>query len=651
MFKTLKVFYPFEKTRLKAVLAFLFFSLLILATHSKNCYAEEVTLSLENADIRDLIRWAADNIDKTIILHPNVKGKVSVLAGEPISKDEAYQVFMSVLQVHGFSVIETDEAIKVIPDALAKQSSVPFVEDKEKARREDVVVRIIKVKNVAATQLVALLRPLVPQVGHLAAYSQSNALIIADRSGNIDKVVKIIRDIDRVGRIDIEVLTLEFATARDVMEVINSLIASTVTKKGVETQAIKLASDERSNSILMTGDPFMRQQIRDLVKRLDQPLLGEGNTQVVYVRYANAADIAPILQGVSGSIQKADKDQPFEAGEVSIQVSEENNALVITAPPTLLSTMRGVIKKLDIRRLQVLVEAVIVEVNDDVLNDLGIEWTSSVPNNDGVFGGFSAIPGALPSPAPPALGAGLTLGYFSGASLRALVRALESDTSANILSTPTIVTLDNEEAEILVGSNVPFITGSSTSEASPTNNPFQTIVRQDIGVTLKVKPRINENNSMTLDIDQTVESIGVAAVSTADIVTNKRNIKTRVLLENDQVLVLGGLIRDELSQSVRKVPVLGNIPGLGRLFRSNSTESVKRNLMVFIHPIILVDRKGGDSVTIGRYNNIREQQIRYNQNADWIFKPADPPVLPELQPQTPVTVVEEVADTFQSEVN
>lgn len=593
-------------------------------------FAEQVTLALENADIQDLIRWASDYVDKTIIVHPNVKGKVSVLAGDPIEKEEAYHVFLSVLQVHGYAVLESEDAIKIIPDALAKQANVPYLM-KDTDTPEKIVVRIIKIKNVAAPQLVALLRPLVPQVGHLAAYPQTNALIIADRAGNIDEIEKIVRDIDQVGTIDIEVISLQFANARDVVSVITKLVPKVAGMPGADSKALTFAADERSNSILMTGDPVTRQQLRNLISRLDQPLSGEGNTQVIYVHYANASDLVPILQGVSGSIQKADKDQPFDSDEISIQVSEENNALIITAPPALLNTMRGVIAKLDIRRQQVLVEAVIVEVNDDVMDDLGIEWTSTVPNEEGVFGGFTAIPNALPAPEIPTLGSGVTLGYFKNASLRALIRALESDSAANILSTPTIVTLDNEDAEILVGSNVPFITGAQTSSASPTDNPFQTIERQDIGVTLKVKPRINQNRSITLDIEQTVESITTAAVATADIVTNKRNIKTRVLLDDDQVLVLGGLIRDEFTQNESRVPLLGNIPGLGRLFRSTSTQAVKNNLMVFIHPVILSDQAGGDAVTKSRYNEMRARQQKYNEQADWIFLPKEAPLLPELK--------------------
>jgi len=602
---------------------------------STHCLAEEVTLALEKADIQDLIQWASNHIDKTIIVHPNVKGRVSVLAGEPINEEDAYHIFMSVLQVHGFAVVETEQSIKILPDALAKQSGSAF--SGTEPLGEEMVVRLIKVKNVSVGPLVSLLRPLMPQVAHLGAYVQSNALIVADRAQNIDKILKIVEDIDRVGAIDIEIIPLQFANAGDIVGVISKLIDNRQGES--EANPLTFVADDRSNSILVTGDPISRKQISKLIDQLDQPLSGDGNTQVIYVYYAKAVDLVPILQSVSGSLQKAEKDQPFDSNEVSIQASEANNALIITAPPSLLNTMKGVIQKLDIRRQQVLVEAVIVEVNDDVLDDIGIQWKTSTPAN-GEFSGFSAFPPNVPNTALPVLGSGLTLGYFKNNSLRALIRALETDTSANILSTPTVVTLDNEEAEILVGSNVPFITGSSTGESSPTDNPFQTIQRQDIGITLKVKPRINENDSMTLAIEQTVESIGTSAVTTADIVTNKRNIKTNVLLENDQVLVLGGLISDEARVIESRVPVLGQIPILGRLFRSTSTKVEKKNLMVFIHPIILSDRDRSNSLTSERYNNLRNKQQQYNKKRDRIFIPKQPPLLPEfdeyLDPQTTV---------------
>lgn len=590
---------------------------------------QNVTLALENADIRDLINWAQSITHKNIIIHPNVKGKVTVLSGRSLNRDEAYQVFLSALQVHGFAAIESENAVKVVPDAQAKHSAIPVLSgDAQGTKAEEVVVHIVKVNNISASQLISLLRPLIPQTSHLAAYPATNTLIVADRANNIDKVLRIIKRLDQVGVVDIELLPLEFANAKEVVDVINRLIPKTKGKPG-EGQQLQLAVDERSNSVLVTGEPTSRQQIRQLIKRLDQPLEGEGNTQVFYMNYANATELVPILESISGSVQKSRKDQIGSDSQISIQANESLNALVITAPPSVLNTIKAVIAKLDKRRAQVLVEALIVEVNEDLGNNFGIEWRTN--NGDGGFAGFRSFQDLAPlstgSDGGINLGSGLSLGYFKAGRLRALINALATQANANVLSTPTIMALDNEEASILVGENVPFITGS---EARDNDDPFQTIERKDVGITLKVKPRVNNDNSVTLDIEQSVESISKSDSVASDIITNKREIKTRVLIENNEILVLGGLIRDELQETENKVPLLGDLPGIGRLFKSTSTSTVKRNLMVFIHPTILRDSQSGSAASRDRYENIQGMQDAFSENVERYFVPRSMPRLPEL---------------------
>ncbi len=605
-------------------------------------YAQEkITLTLNDADIRDLILWAQDVTDKNIIIHPNVKGKVSVLAGDAMNREDAFQVFLSVLQVHGFAAIPNGNTLKIIPDVLAKQSSVPVLQNQQ-AGTEDVVIRIVKIKNVSATKLINLLRPLVPQVGHLAANPSTNAIIIADRANNIDKVLSIVERIDQVGVVDIELIPLKYASAKSVVELTNKLLPKNQ-GKGPESQSVTLAVDDRSNSVLLTGDPSSRQQIRNLIKRLDQPLSGEGNTQVIYLNYANAKDMAPILESISGSVLKSEKDNANAKVEVNIQADESLNALVITAPPALLNTMKGVIAKLDVRRAQVLVEALIVEIGTDLGDSLGIEWRSNSDND--LVGGFSSFPsGVTPFSVNTSttandgtvtpgtgfeLGSGLSLGYFRGGELRAIVNALATNTDTNILSTPTIMTLDNEEAEILVGENVPFITGSQSRDGQ--SDPFQTIERQDIGISLKVTPRINNDDSVTLTIEQKVETVA-AKGEASDITTQKREIQTRVLVGNDDTLVLGGLIRDEVSESESKVPLLGDIPLVGRLFKSNSSTTVKRNLMVFIHPKIIRDQARGIDISRDHYNRMRDSQQEFRDKVESFFVPRDIRQLPPFQP-------------------
>ncbi len=614
------------------------------AAEGANDGDETVTLSLQDAEIEDLVRWAGQVTNKTIIVHPNVKGRVTVLAGESMTREEAYQVFLSVLQVHGFSVIEAGDALKVIPAQQAKENDVPLLETGN-AGQEDMVVRIVKVKNISAVEVVNLVRPMVPQFAHLAAYPPTNAILIAASAGKIDQIARIVDRLDQVGSIDIELLPLQFASARQVADVVGKLLpGGGQQSQGAETKGLTIAVDERSNSLLLTGDPVTRQQIKALVQRLDQPLSGDGNTQVIYLQYAKAEDLVPILESVSGSVQKGEKDQRLADVDVNIRANESLNALIITAPPSLQNAMRGVIGKLDVRRAQVLVEALIVEVNEDLANDLGVQWQSNLtPDQESVFAGFSAFPPTVSpltfdsSTSTVTLGSGLSLGYFRGGTLRAIIQALEGETNANILSTPTILALDNEEAQILVGSSVPFITGSQKREGD--NDPFQTIQRQDIGVSLKIKPRINTNNSVTLDIEQKVESIAQSTVQTADIVTNKREIKTRVLIDNDQVLVLGGLIRDEISESESKVPLLGNVPIIGRVFKSTSSTVVKKNLMVFIHPVILRDNRSSNDATRARYEHMRDNQKQFGDRVETFYVPGPLPLLPDWVDAPPPTAV------------
>ncbi|WP_081847901.1 type II secretion system secretin GspD [Microbulbifer sp. HZ11] len=632
--------------RLVAVAMGFLLSFSVLAQSSP----ERVTLSLDNADIRDLINWAADFTGKNIIVHPNVKGKVTVVAGDPMTHAQAFDVFMSVLQVNGFSLVEQGDAWKVVPDALAKQQAIPVIDEQTRAPGEALVVRTVKVENISAAQLIAMLRPLIPQTGHLAAYADTNTLIVADRAANIDQIVRLIKQLDRAGAIDIELVALEFASAKEVKQVLNELLQGGGKQAGNDVQPLRIAVDERSNSILLTGDPVTRTQLKKVIQRLDQPLAGEGNTAVVYVQYASAVDLKPILEGMSGSIQKTEKDQQVADVEVSIQVNEELNALILTAPPSLLETMKGVIAKLDVRRAQVLIEAIIVEVTEGTGNQLGIKWLAG--NNDDIFAGFNndvaigdpdgdntievdGIP-INPGSLDPLnlVGSGLNLGFLSGTDVRVAINAIASESNANILSTPQIMALDNEEAEILVGQNVPFITGSQLTTGS-NNDPFQTVQRQDIGTILKVTPRVNNNNSVTLEIEQKVENIAPAATASGeavDIITSKREIRTKVLIDDGAILVLGGLIEDNVTELKNKVPLLGDIPGIGRLFRNAQKDVSKTNLMVFIRPRILSNQIAGYEETRRRYRDMQEKQLRMRDDTSRIWDWNRGDVLPDLLP-------------------
>lgn len=602
------------RTLLPLLLSLCILSSSTLAEEASSPMNAEVKINMQEANIRSFIEWIAKATGKNFIIDPRVTGKVTVISNDSMSPDEAYRVFLSVLQVHGFSAIESESAVKVIPDANAKQSGVPLVDD-DQLNDDQQVVRVIRSEHVPATQLVNILRPMVPQVGHLAAYPDSNALIISDRASNINQLLKLIAEIDQAGQFEIDVIPLKFANAKELSSILSSLTPQGGGQEGASK--INVSVDERTNSILISGDPSKRQQLRDVLTNLDKPGSLIRDTQVIYLHYLKASELAQVLQNVASSIQKQDKDVNINGAEISIQANDTTNALVISAPPAIMGTINDVVKRLDIRRAQVLVEAVIVEVSDAKVNDLGVQWKTSEAaiGGDGLFGGFkSSVKGnsidSFPG-SPIKLDAGLSLGLYSNGSLRALVRMLSTDDSMNILSTPNLVTLDNEEGKIVVGQNVPFVTGSSTSSSNPSTNPFQTIERQDVGITLKIKPQINEGDSITLNVYQEISSV-TNNTSAADIITNKRSIETRVLIKDKMTLVLGGLISDEVKDSGDSVPFFSDLPIIGKLFRNDHKEVSKSNLMVFIKPTIINDFNHADEITEGKYNFIRERQLRYS---------------------------------------
>lgn len=577
--------------------------------------SSDVKINMQDTNIRTFIEWIAKSTGKNFIIDPRVTGKVTVISNGAMTPEEAYRVFLSVLQVHGFSAIESESAVKVIPDANAKQSGVPLVDD-DQLNDDQQVVRVIRTQHVPATQLVNILRPMVPQVGHLAAYPDSNAMIISDRASNINQLLKLVLEIDRAGQFEIDVIPLEFANSKELSGIVGNLVPQGGGAEGASK--LNFAVDERTNSVLISGDPSKRQQLHKVLRSLDKPSNLARDTGVVYLHYLKASEVAPILQNVSSSLQKQDKDIGVSNAEISIQANDTTNALIISAPPAIMGTLDSVIERLDIRRAQVLVEAVIVEVSDSKVNELGVQWktTDTAIDSEGVFGGFKSsfkgqnidtFPGS-----PVQLDAGLSFGFYRNGSLRSLIRALSTDDSMNILSTPNLVTLDNEEGKIVVGQNVPFVTGSSTSASNPSTNPFQTIERQDVGITLKIKPQINEGDSVTLDVYQEISSV-TNDTSAADIVTNKRSIETRVLVKDQATLVLGGLISDETRDSGDRVPFLAKIPLVGKLFRSDRKEVSKKNLMVFLKPTIINDFEHANEVTDGKYNFIRDKQLSYTE--------------------------------------
>ena len=592
---------------------------------SSQAYAEEVTLNFSDADLVAVINSVSQITGKNFIIDPRVKGKVTVVSSKALNETEVYNVFLSILQVHGFATVPTENAIKIIPDATAKQSSTPSGAASLNPG-DQLITRVLSIEHINAAQLVPILRPLVAQQGHLAAYPTTNMLIISDRASNILRIDRIIAQMDQAIDSDIEIIKLKHAFAAEVVRLLTGLNLTTPDQKAQAGGGIKINADERTNSILLIGERAERLKYRAIIADLDSPVESGGNTHVVYLRYADATNIAAILTNVAQEVMKEGKNVATaagaaggSAGSVSVQADEDSNALVISASAAIFPSLRSVIQQLDIPRAQVHIEAIIAEVSLDTSKELGVQW-AAFEEGTGVF--TSRFPGEIPVEdiAEGVIPDGLTFGLGSisdsGLSIITVIRALAGDGETNLLSTPSIVTLDNQEAEIIVGQNVPFVTGESTCSSSDTSNPFRTIEREDIGISLKVKPQINEGDAITLELEQEVSAIAGSSSGAVDIVTTKRSIRTTVQLEDEQMLVLGGLIDDAFIDNEQKIPFLGDIPGIGALFRSTRTQKVKRNLMVFIRATIIKDPAKARTLSINKYNFMRDIQLKENEGED-----------------------------------
>jgi len=595
------------------------------------------TLNFVDADIHALINAVSRITGVNFIVDPRIKGKVTIISNKEMPSEDVYQVFLSVLKVHGFAAVTGANVTKIVPEVNAKQDAIPFMNKRTFKGGDSFVTRVIEVRYIDAAQLVPILRPLVPQRGHLAAYPASNALVISDSAANIMRLEKIIRRIDQTTGDEIEVIPLEHASATEVVRIMQQLAGANPKQKS----NVNAVADERTNSILLGGPRSSRVRTRALISHLDTPLDAGGYTHVVYLRNAVAKDLVPVLTGISKNLAGKGKSTKATStqSEIIIEAHDSTNAIVISAPANVVRSLKSVIQRLDIRRAQVLVEAVIAEVSETASRELGVQWAGGGANSTRPVGlinfsnGYSASNLLLDTPPAP-VGLALGVGDLIGASrVGALINVLSADAGTNILSTPSLVTIDNKEAEIVVGQNVPFLTGSfsgtGTGGSSP-SNPFTTIERQDIGLKLKIKPQINEGNAIKLDVEQETSNISPSTAG-SDIITNKRAIKTTVMVEDGGVVVLGGLIEEQLQEDEQRVPLLGDIPLLGLLFRYNKTTKVKTNLMVFIHPQIMKDDAMLKSLTNEKYNYIRAKQLAIRDRGVRLMDDEQSPLLPEME--------------------
>ncbi|MEC9143995.1 MAG: type II secretion system secretin GspD, partial [Pseudomonadota bacterium] len=621
-------------TNAKGFVIALVVSLLLFA---KPVWGQEFTVNLKDTDIQEFIEFVADVTGTTIVIDPAVKGKVKVVSSKPVSRAELYDLFLSILDVHGYTAVRSGEVVRVIPNKNARSAPVDVISGTSFIN-DEYVTQVIRLDNVSAAKLIPVLRPLVPQQAHMAAYAPSNAIIISDIRANIDRIAKIIDRMDQSAVKKTEVVKLRYGVATDVVEMLKTLEKSRAGEGADANDEASLVADKRTNSVIVTADEVSIERIKGLIDYLDIPLEQSGNVRVMYLEYADATEVAEVLTRVMQNLARLDDEssgrtRAANAAKSTIEADEGTNSLIITADTDEMAALEAVIARLDIRRAQVLVEAIIVEIDVTEGRELGLQWLFA--NDSGLYGsnisparqgsnaaiaqailpedaasteiGVRDLAGAL-SQVP-----GTTFGWGvvdQNLTMTTILNTLEKQGNTNILSTPSLLTLDNEEAFITVGQQVPFVTGSytNTGAANGVANPFQTIQRENVGVTLQVTPQINEGDSVVMDIVQEVSSISQQALSASDVITNERKIETKVLAKDGDIVVLGGLVKDDIQDSQQGVPLLSGIPVLGRLFRNDVVSVTKSNLLVFIRSTIIRDDDDLAGATAEKYRYIRDQQ-------------------------------------------
>jgi general secretion pathway protein D len=651
-----------------------------------------ITPNYKDADLGQIIQAVGEVTGKNFIIDPRVNAKVTMVSSTPMSPAAFYEAFLAVLQVYGYVAVPAGKVIKIVPNTDLRQLPANDLPNDVSSTSDEIVTQIVTLKNVSAAQLVPMLRPLIPTYGHLAAYPGGNMLIISDRASNVNRVVRIIQRMDESGDEPIEVIPLHNAGSADVVRIVNSLNTGAGAEAG--GAIVKIVADERTNSILLTGEKSARLRLKALILNMDTPMASGGDIQVRYLRYADAEKIADKLKGQATASAKAQGGPPIATpaggggsggsnvdASVTIWADVATNALIITAPPKIMKSLMGVIDKLDIRRAQVQVEAIIVEVDVNKSSNLGVQWLLFGQGNSTVPAGIinlpgtgtsivdlasavlgvtqgttttSGVPGVVGTPtiSSSTVGTGATVAIGrvvnNGVSFAALIQALRSDGSSNIISTPSLITMNNEEAEVKVTQEIPLITGSfsnTTQSVGGTSSPFQTIQREEVGTILKVTPHINEGNSVQLKIEQEDSSPGAKLTDSADISTNKRSIKTTVLIEDGGIIVLGGLMSDTVTESEDRVPGLGAIPIIGNLFKSRSGSRQKKNLVVFIRPRIMRDADATESTSEAKYNEVRRSQQNITNGHITLLPGEKQPVIPAIPPGIALPVAPPPSET------
>lgn len=652
----------------------------LLTAISVASWAEQTwTVNFKDSDIQEVIKFVADVTGKTTVIDQRVKGRVKVISSKPLNEEELLHLFRTVLEIHDYTLVEVGDVIRVVPLKDARSSPVPVTG--QKTREEGFVTQVIQLQNIAAAKVLPVIRPLVPQHSHLAAYDPSNSIVISDSVDNIARIRSLIERIDKSATPVTDVVELRYANADEMVQTLTK-IDKDEKSRGSQNK-VTLIADKRNNAVLITGEELQRQRLKLLLRKLDKPKAQTGNVRVVYLEYAKAKPTAEVLTKIVSNLSKLGPGGKADAAKTSatVEADEDTNSLLITAEGDTLNSLLEVVERLDIRRAQVLVEAIIVELGDNVDEALGVGWMFR-NSEKGVFGvseGGNASPtltgaafqGAIADADDDdsisvltslATALGGTTGQLLGVvgtnndvDFTTVLTALETDSNSNVLSTPSLLTMDNKEASFTVGENVPFITGSFTNTGTGgVSSPFQTVQREDVGITLKVTPHVNEGDRILLDISQEISDVKSQTANGP--VTSQTKVETQVLSSSGEVIVMSGFMKESSRQSEQRVPILGNIPLIGRLFRKNTDNQSKSNLAIFIRATVIRDDEALSGATAEKYQHIRQMQLNMRDKGFLRVKDSNTPLLPNMSeydlsvpvsPAESVPVSEAAADESQ----
>lgn len=578
---------------------------------------ENITLNFVDADIRSVIATISKETGKNFLVDPRVKGKFTIYSATPVDASALYEVFIGALRTHGYTTIEQNGITHVIPLMQAKQSPSPVSFKQIKNPSAKHITQVIKINNISAVKLIPVLRPLMPKEGYIAAYASTNLIILSDSENNIVRLKKLIKSMDQSSNNDINIIPLINADANQVIKSLKSMMPKATGKK-----TVTLSIDSRTNSILISGDAIERNRLKNVIKKLDSPIHTNSSHHVIYLKHASASELAPILDKIISAKEKNTSKNKNQKEKSSIIADEATNSLIISAELDAYRSLSAVIEQLDITRTQVMIEAIIAEVSLDSSNQLGVEWALAGEKNGWKGIGSSTNTGSLLSTfnelanddiakAAAAAATGGFSGLIANDNFGVLLNALQGNSDFNIVSAPKILTVNNKEAEIIVGENVPFVTGSFTQGNEGSTNPFQTVQREDIGLTLRIKPQINVGGRIGLEVYQEISTVKNSTTA-VDLITSKRSISSNVLVNDGKILALGGLMDDVIIDTESGIPWLMDIPYLGWMFQSQSTSIKKRTLMVFIKPTILQNQIVSDNLTQKFLDTIEKEQVKFN---------------------------------------